>query len=322
MLTKIIAAVMATAFTASAWAWQPTRPIDVTVGFTAGSANDIIIRALVTEVEKNTGSKFIINYRPGAGGVIGNSYVVKQQPDGYSVVVGSMLGVYAMDQLNGSLSYDVNSFTYLFELARSNFAVVAKIDDPVNSVQQFVDLLKSDQNVTMSSGGGSRLVQESLRDRLKYGSNIVQVNYKGPVEALLDVASGNLRFTIPPISVAIPFLQDNNPKVKVVALSGAARDPQFPSVGTLDSVLPGMIIPAEWGLLGPRGMSSDIIDWYRREFVRAFAAPTVQQIYKKNVLTVNQQYLDHKSWENYVKSQSRRYDPLVQRMLIEQNYKK
>lgn len=323
LIKKIIASLVMTVAT-SAFAWQPTKPIDVTVGFTAGSNNDIIFRALAAEVEKNTGAKFSVTYRPGAGGVIGTKHLSQQPADGYHMISASMLGLYAMDVLNSpeaAKSYSTDSFTYVLEMAQANFAVIANVNDPVTTAKQFVDLLGTKQPITLGSLGGSRLVQESLKDRLRYGDNVVWVQHKGPVDQITDVASGNLRFSIAPSSVVVPFLADK-PKVKVIAVTGANRDAVWPSVDTLNSVLPGMIIPGEWGLLGPKGLPADVVEWYRKEFTRALQSPQVKEIYAKNLLSVNPAHLDPKTFEKYSKSQAQKYSPLMKKLLADQETKK
>jgi len=321
MFLKSLSASVLSVMTTVAMAWQPAQTVDAVIGFSPGSGNEIIFRAVATEVEKNTGVRFNVVHKPGAGGVIGTEYFYKKPADGHTVLVGSMLGIYAMDPVavpdTKNRTFTVDSFSYVLELANSSFAIIANANDPVKNARDFVDLLRSGQKVTLGSLGGSRLVQESLRDRLKYGDNVIWVQHKGPADQIADVASGNLRFSIAPSSVAVPFLEGANPRVKIVAVSTKQAESVWPTVQTLDSVLPGMVIPAEWGLLLPKGADPKVVEWYRREFTKAIKSKEVQAIYRQNFFRHSETQLDPKTWETYVKNQQIKYRPLIDRLVSE-----
>jgi tripartite-type tricarboxylate transporter receptor subunit TctC len=130
-----------------------------------------------------------------------------------------------------------------------------------------------------------------------------------------DVAGGNLRFSIAPASVVLPFTQGPDARVKVVALSTKTGESIWPNVKALHTVLPGMIIPAEWGLLLPKGADPVVVAWYQREFYKALTSDAVQKIYKQNLLSYNSDHVTPSKFENHVRSQQKRYQPLIQRLV-------
>jgi tripartite-type tricarboxylate transporter receptor subunit TctC len=306
-------------FTTVVHAWQPSKPVEAVIGFSAGSGNEIIFRALAAEVEKNTGAKFAITLKPGAGGVIGTEYFYQKPADGHTVLVGSMLGIYAMDTVavpdTKSRTFTIDDFSYVIELANANFAVAANINDPVNNARDFVNLLRSGQPVNLGSLGGSRLVQESLKDTLKYGDNVTWIQHRGPVDQVTDVAGGHLRFSIAPASVVLPFTQGPDAKVKVVALTKKTGEKVWPNAKTLDSVLPGFVIPAEWGLLLPKGADPAVVAWFQREFSKALTSDAVRKIYEQNLLSYDPARLDPKTFEAHVRAQQKQYAPVMQKIV-------
>jgi tripartite-type tricarboxylate transporter receptor subunit TctC len=318
-MKSLFALVLSALVAGTAWAWQPTKPIETVIGFSAGSGNEIIFRALAAEVEKNTGAQFVITHKPGAGGVVGTEYFYRKPADGHTVLVGSMLGIYAMDTVavpdTKARTFTLDDFSYVMELANANFAIAANINDPVNNAQDFVALLRSGQSITLGSLGGSRLVQESLKDTLKYGDNVTWIQHRGPAEQVTDVAGGHLRFSIAPASVVLPFTQGANPRVKVVALTKSTGEKVWPNAKTLDSVLPGFIIPAEWGLLLPKGADPAVVAWFQREFAKALKSDAVRQVYEQNLLGYDPKRLDPKTFEAHVRAQQKRYAPMMQKIV-------
>ena len=318
-MKQLFAILFATLFAATAHAWQPTKPVEAVIGFSAGSGNEIIFRALAAEVEKNTGAKFVISLKPGAGGVVGTEYFYKKPADGHALLVGSMLGIYAMDTVavpdTKSRTFTIDDFSYVIELANANFAIAANINDPVNNARDFVNLLRSGQPVNLGSLGGSRLVQESLKDILKYGDNVTWIQHRGPVESVTDVAGGSLRFSIAPASVVLPFTQGSNARVKVVALTKKTGEKNWPEAKTLDSVLPGFVIPAEWGMLLPKGADPAVVAWFQREFSKALKSDAVRKIYEQNLLGYDPSRLDPKTFEAHVQAQQKRYAPMMQKIV-------
>jgi tripartite-type tricarboxylate transporter receptor subunit TctC len=321
-MKTIFTLIAATLFATLSHAWQPSKTIEAVIGFSPGSANEIIFRALAAEVEKNTGVNFVIQHKPGAGGVIGSDYLYRKPADGHALLVGSMLGIYAMDTVavpdTKGRTFTIDDFSYVIELANANFAIVANINDPVNNVQDFVNLLRSGQPVNMGSLGGSRLVQESLKDTLKYGNSVTWIQHRGPVEQVTDVAGGHLRFSIAPASVVLPFTQGPDAKVKVVALTKKTGEKIWPTAKTLDTVLPGMVIPAEWGLMLPKGADPAVVAWYQQEFAKALKSQTVQKIYEQNLLGYDPNRLDPNTFEKHVQAQHKRYAPMMQKIVADQ----
>ena len=300
--------------------WKPVKPIEVIIGFAPGSVNETSFRALAKEVEQNTGAKFIVVNKGGAGGVIGTQELAGRPADGYSVSNVSVPGISAMDKISvpENRNYTTDSFVYPTHIASSPFVVVANTKDTVSNAKQFVDVFKTEK-ITIAASGGARLPYESLYARLGItGDSIVRVDHKGPVDALVDVAGGNVRFAIVPSVVAFPLHKDG--KVKIVATTSSQLS-QLPEVKTLDSVVPGINVGGVWALMLPANTPKEIVDWYTTEFVKAMKSESAKKFYNDNLLNERPDLQNPESMKSWVKSRETQWQPLVTNILSKINQK-
>ena len=298
-----------------AFAWQPTKPIVAVVGFTPGSANEVLFRAAAQEVTKNTGATFVIVNKGGAGGVIGTEDFAKLPADGYSVLAMSLTGAYAMDKIAvpTGRSYTVDSFSYPTYLASNPFSIIANVNDTVSTPKQLVDSLKNEKS-TFSASGGARLVFESIHARTQFPlgeTGVVRVDHKGPKDALMDVMGGHVRYAVIPLSVSVEMYRAG--KVKIVALS--ARSAQLPELRTLGEVLPGLDVAAHWGLALKKDVPSDVLEWYNREFLKALKSNSVKELYKAQLFSLDPELETPGAMSRWMKANDIKYQPLIDTIL-------
>jgi len=321
---KKILVTLLMAVSASAFAWEPTKPIEVIMAWTPGSVNEMSFRVLAKQVEQNTGAKFIIINRPGAGGVIGTEELSKKTADGYSVTNVSVPGIAAMDkvQVQGSgRSYTTDSFVYPTHIASSPFVIVSHPNDPAKTPKQFLDSLKNEK-VSIAASGGARLVYEGISARVKFTEGkdgVVRVDHKGPVDALVDVASGNVRYAIVPSLVANALYKDG--RINIIALSAPPPMRQFPGIPLLDTALPNFNITGMWALMLPAGTSKEVVEWYTREFTKAIKSDEAKAIFYDNLLLERTDLQNPKSMGEWVKSREKQWQPLVDTVVSKTNQK-
>jgi hypothetical protein len=295
-----------------AFAWEPTKPIEAIIAWAPGSVNELSFRVLAKEVEKNTGAKFVVINKGGAGGVIGTEELSKKPADGYSVTNVSVPGIAAMDKVSvpEKRGYTTNSFVYPTHIASSPFVVVAHPKDSIKTPKQFTDALKSEK-ISVSASGGARLVYEVLSTRLNFKEGIdgvVRVDHKGPMDALMDVAGGNVRFAIVPSAVAYALHKDG--KVNIIAVSTNTIK-QLPDVQQLQ----GVNVGGMWALMLPAGTPSDVVEWYNREFTKAMKSDDAKEIFEKNLLAERSDLQNPKAMGEWVKSRETQWQPIVDKVL-------
>ena len=175
----------------AAQAWEPTKTVTAVIGFTPGSGNEIVFRTVAAQVEKNTGVRFVVLNKPGAGSAVANEFIIKEPADGHHVLVGSAPALAATDRmLLPNKTYGVNDWTFVTHLAANPMAIIAHPSDSVNSIAELVQTLKTQQVNMGDPGSAARLTYELLVKNAKFTegpANVVRVEYKGPADTLNDV---------------------------------------------------------------------------------------------------------------------------------------
>lgn len=318
-MKKILIALLFTPIFAFAQ-WQPTKPVTVVINMPAGSASDNAFRIISQQVEKNTGVTFIINYRLGAGGTIGNEHFVKTAPDGYTIGQIPIPGLTGTDRMvNPNKTYNNNDFTFVIGSAFTPMTIIANPSDPVNSIQDLVRVLKTEKTTVGDPGSGGRIAYELFRSvaQLEESANrIVRAEYKGPVEVVQDVAAKNIRFGVVPLSASSQLHLAG--KIKIIAVTSENRSQSFPDIPTMSSVYPSMVYNLGWAISLPKGAPQDIVDWYHREFLKASQAPEVQQKLKDNFFFIDRKMLNTKDLTAKILADEKRYAPIVDRVLEQQ----
>lgn len=287
MVLRLTSFVGAFIFSSVAIAWQPTKPIEITVPFPPGSGNDMVIRPLAAVVEKNTGVKFVITNRPGAGGTVGTTSFVSKPNDGHHINIISTPGIAAMDytwlaQLK-TQPYNVNSFTYATALAQSPLVVIANKNDPVSTPEEFVKVILTDKKASIAhSGAANSLALETIllvTDAANKNPNLVKVEHKGPAESISDVMGGHVRFAVMPLSVAYQNYKAGNLKIIGVVQQNKSREAD---IRTFASVNKNIDVNLVWGIALPKDTPVEILNWYAKAFKEAQNDPTVKETFEKS----------------------------------------
>jgi len=326
IMIKLITTLFSMFFYLPAFAWQPTKPIEVTISFPPGSGNDIVFRPLAEVVERNTGVKFLIVNRSGAGGVVGNTHFVKQPNDGHHINVIAVGGVSAMDYIWPAFSknppYDVNSFSYATALATSSLVIVANKNDPVSTPEEFVQTLLTDKNVTVAdSGAANRLALETIllstRAR-EINPGLVRVEHRGPVETVADVIGGHVRFGSMPLPNAYPHYKDGS--LKIIGLIQQSTIPGL-NIASFVGVNKNIKSNTVWGLALPKGAPPEALEWYAKVFKEAQQDKKVREIFAKNQFYPVEELQTPKKFASFVFNEHKQHSEVV-KVIIKENNKK
>lgn len=275
-----------------ALAWQPTKIVDVVVPFPPGSGNDVIARTLTEAMSRNSGGtvKYNIVNRPGAGGVVGNTYFTQQPNDGHTIAVLSVGGIAAMDStfpvFREKPPYDLSSFTFVSSLGNSPNSIIANINDPVNTPEDLVRALTTEKVVVAESGAANKLGLDSVllyTDAKNKNPNLVRVEHKGPAESVSDVVGGHVRFASMPLSVSYAHHKAN--KLKVVALTqpNSVSELNLRGFGNINK---NINVDVSWCLALPKNTPRNIVEWYKTEITKAFLDDKVKSVYATNMYLV------------------------------------
>ncbi len=238
----------------------PAKPIRIIVPFTPGTGIDILARAAGQKLSERWGQGAVIDNRPGASGNIGNEAVAKSAPDGYTLMVTA--NTFAITPaLSKKLPFDpVRDFAPVTQMAIGTLALAVHPSLPVNSVAALIKLAKARPGEINYASPGSGTPQHMAAELFKLiaGIRMVHVPYKGSAGAVTDLVGGQVPVMFLPMHTVLPYAQAG--RLRVLAQSGAKRSAVAPGYPTFDEAgLRGVDVDFWYGMMGPAGMSRDIV---------------------------------------------------------------
>jgi len=276
----IAAAATALLFTStSAQAAYPDRPIKLIVPFAPGGSNDILARVLAEKLGGRLGQPIIVENRAGAGGTIGTEFVVKAPPDGYTLLFAST-SITTNAASGKKLPYDlVKDLQPIGYIGAGPFVIVVNNDVKAKTLKEFIDLARAKPGSitygTAGIGGINHLGTELFASAANI--KLVHVPYKGIGPAFTDLMGGNLQMALPTVSSAVAYIHSG--KMRALAVTGAQRSPLAPEVPTASEAgLPGFVLEAWWGILGPAKMPPDLVKRLNQELNTVLAQPEVRDV--------------------------------------------
>lgn len=256
----------------------PTKVVRIVVPSAPGGTNDLIARLLAQELNKAWSHGIIVDNRAGASGVIGTNIVAKAAPDGYTIgLVNAQFTGTASTY--SKLPYDaLRDFAPVTLVAFSPWILVAYPSLPVRSVTELIALAKQKPGqlnyASVGTGGSTHLVVELLKSMA--GINIVHIPYKGTVQVVNDVVSGQVELTVTGLTAALPLAAIG--KLRLLAVTGTNRSAVVPQVPSIGESLPGYEFNNWFGILAPRATPNDIIAQLHGGIVRALQVEEIRQV--------------------------------------------
>jgi tripartite-type tricarboxylate transporter receptor subunit TctC len=274
-----------------AWAWEPTKPVQVYIGNTPGAGNEMAFRKLAEIVQKrNPNFVYVVQNIPGADSVIANNRFLEAANDGYTINLPSHMSSYVTNDVweRNIKKYNYDSFVDVLTMGKSPLVLVASVKSGIETPQDFVKYIQSGRNINVAIGGGAhRTAFEYLMDRGRGNRDAVKsIKFNGPVPAVQSVGQWDGRtgteFGIMPIAVAKSLIDAG--RVRPIGFTGTRRMAQFPTVPLLNSVAPGINVYAAWSIQLPPGTNKEITEWYQREFSSAIRSAEYREYTDANVI--------------------------------------
>lgn len=256
-------------------AW-PDKPITLVVPFPPGGPTDMVARVLAQAVGEQLGQSVVVDNKPGANGNIGNAFVAKAAPDGYTVLYNTS-SLALSPALYKKMSYDARKDLAPVALtAVVPLGLVVNPQLPVQSVAELVDYAKKNPGKLSygSAGNGNVTHLTAFQVTQHYGIEATHVPYKGSAPADVDLVAGQIHFMTDTINSVAPFIKDG--KLRLLAVSTGKRLPNFPEAPTLaESGMNGFEAGAWQGVMVPVGTPAPIIERLNQAFQQALKNPTV-----------------------------------------------
>ncbi|HEU4925183.1 MAG TPA: tripartite tricarboxylate transporter substrate binding protein [Burkholderiales bacterium] len=271
---KLVALVLA-AFAVPTHAQNyPTKPVRLIIAFTPGSSTDIIGRAVAAKLQEMWGQPVVAENRTGAGGSIGSAAVLREAPDGYTLLANSSAHV-ANPSIYKTLPYDtLKDFVNIAPLAGGPNVLIVSPQTGWKSFADFVAAAKAKPGqLNFSSAGvgsGTHFNLEKLK--LMAGIDVAHVPYKGTPEAIGDTIAGRVCCYWAPINAALPHVRGG--KALALGVSSAQRSSLLPDVPTIaEQGVPGFDYTLWVGLWGQAAMPAELVNKINADVNKALASP-------------------------------------------------
>jgi tripartite-type tricarboxylate transporter receptor subunit TctC len=241
----------------------PVRPIRVVVPFGPGGPADVAARLIGNVLQESFGQPFVIENRPGAGGVIGTQEAAKSPPDGYTLLMMSNTQT-ANESLVPLAQRKYELMRDLVPIAPVNYSdlvIVVHPDVAARTLQDFIALAKSQPGKLnyASSGQGTPYHMAGELFKTMAGVDIVHVPYRNSGEARSGVIGGQVQMMIDAVPAMAPNIAEK--QVRALATTGTARSSVLPDVPTVtEAGVPGYEATIWLGLMAPAGTPKPIID--------------------------------------------------------------
>ena len=253
----------------------PAKPIRLIVPAPPGGNIDIIGRIVQTRLGEVLGQPVVVDYRPGAGGVIGGESVARSAPDGYTT------GVFAASLvINPSmikkLPYDSEKdFTPLGLIADVPSGLVVHPSLPVKSVRQLVALAKARPGEIFYSSPGvgtsGHLGAELFNARA--GIKLVHVPYKGVGPAVTDLVGGHVQVMFSSLPAVRSHIGEGG-RLRILGQAGATRSPSLPDVPTMQEAgIRDFVVSSGFSFVGPAGLPGPLVERLNGALVKAVKNP-------------------------------------------------
>ena len=276
-LCAVAAAAVLTSGAASAQSPFPSKPVHIFVPYAAGGAVDILARTLGDVVSRQWGQGVVVENRPGAGGVVASQALAGAPPDGYTLIVVAS-GHATNPFLYEKLPYDTSKdFTPITLLASSPNILLVKADSPFKTLADLIAQAHAKPGSLAygqaGNGTSTHLAGALLKSLARIDINAIP--YKGGMPAINDLLGGQIAmsFNNGPESVG----QISAGAVRALAVTTAKRASFLPDVPSMAETVPGYDTEVWWGLLGPAGMPTALVEQLSHDFVAALNTDAVKE---------------------------------------------
>jgi tripartite-type tricarboxylate transporter receptor subunit TctC len=257
----------------------PAKPIRVVIPFVAGGSSDIVGRAIASKFQEYLGQPGVVENRPGANGSIAAEFVAKAEPDGYTVLVGS-IGVFSINAaLFKDLRYNpVRDFAPITLAVTTPNVLITKPGLPAKSMKELVDFAKKNPGKLSycSSGTGSsdHLTAELLKQMT--GTFVLHVPYRGGAACQTDLMGGQIDLSFQNLGAVTNYIKGN--RMKALAVTASSRHPQLSEVPTVaEAGFPGLVVTSWQAAAAPAKTPREVVMKLNDAMVRGLRSPEIRE---------------------------------------------
>lgn len=260
----LLAAAAAAPLLGSIPAWGqdkwPSRPVTIISPYNPGGTNDVVGRLVADRLQKALGQPFVVENKPGAAGIVGTQLVMRAKPDGYTLLAGNNGALIIQSAGRENPVFDpVKQLTPLIKVVDAAQFIGISSELPVRSITELIAYAKKNPGKLNFSSAGIGSFGHFMGEYLKMitDTDIVHVPAKGSAAALTEMMAGRIQMMIDP--QVLTQLTDN--RIRVLCTLNSKRFEAYPQIPTItEAGGPAMDLTGWFGLLGPAGMPSEVVE--------------------------------------------------------------
>jgi tripartite-type tricarboxylate transporter receptor subunit TctC len=254
----------------------PNRPIKFVVGFLAGGPNDTIARIFCEWLQSHLGQPCVVENKVGQGGMIAAASVINSPADGYTIMFvapNNAIGQSLYKNLSFNHVRDTTPIAGIMQLAN---VMVVPPSLPVKTVSEFIAYAKANPGklTFASSGNGTSVHMSGELFKFMTQVNIVHVPYRGSAGIYPDLLTGKVDSLFDNLPGSVEFVKTG--KLRALGVTTAKRNAALPDVPTVGETVKGYEASVFYGVAGPRGIPSEVVETLNKSINEALADPAMQ----------------------------------------------
>lgn len=271
-----LAATLAWPAAARAQAW-PARPVTMIAPYPAGGGVDAVARLIAERLRPRIGQTINIDNKPGAGATLGAGALARSAPDGYTLMLGSIVDYAIAPHVHKALPFDMaRDLLPVVECGFGTVALIVNADVPARTLKEFIALAKSKPGQFSYASSGIGGLQHLNAEMFKQmaGVDLQHVPYKGTAQLLPDLLAGRVPMAIDSIPAHLPHIRSG--KTRALGVASRTRSNTLPDVPTMaEAGLPGYETATNYTLFAPAKTPAEVVALLNRETNAVLKMPEV-----------------------------------------------
>ena len=274
-----IAAIAITPVVQASAQTYPSRPITLVVPFPAGSTTDLVGRILSEELSKVAGQQVVIDNRGGAGGSVGTEAVARAEPDGYTLLMGT-IGTHSINPaVYAKINYDpIADFAPIIQFGTAPNVLVVNPDLPVKSVKELIAYVRERPGKVnyASSGNGTSNHLSGAMFAAREGLKATHVPYRGGAQAITDLLRGEVQFMFYHYLPLLPHIAEG--KLRALAITSEKRIDALPDVPVMkEAGMNDFEVSAWFGVWAPAKTPPELVTKLNTTIAGIINSPEVKK---------------------------------------------